>query len=232
MLGGLLSDWMNRFQEELVPPDQRPVIRAVDRRRRKGRSDRYELQLLRRDGARLPIQVSGVLAATRQAAFGVTMAVFTDLSGRKQAEATLHQCAERLQALRMLDAAILAAQSPEEVAARAGARPTPGARSRAGVVVYRPATREGIVLRRRCGRQRFRSVAGFRFPLVGVEREIEASRQRGGHLRAGYGRPSAPLAGGGGPADRGRASLHRGAAAGGRGTAGLAGRRLRHPGAR
>jgi PAS domain S-box-containing protein len=116
MVGGQPQDWIGRSQEDLVPPDQRAVIRAADRRRRKGRSDRYELELLRQDGQRLPVLVSGVPRFDQTGRFVGSLAVFTDISERKRAEEALRRYAERLQVLRALDAAILAARSPEEVA--------------------------------------------------------------------------------------------------------------------
>jgi two-component system cell cycle sensor histidine kinase/response regulator CckA len=178
MVGGQPQDWIGRSQEDLVPPDQRAVIRAADRRRRKGRSDRYELELLRRDGQRLPVLVSGVPRFDQTGRFVGSLAVFTDISERKRAEEALRRYAERLQVLRALDAAILAARSPEEVAHVALEHvrrlvPCDGA----GVVTFDRAAREGIVLAGIAG-SGIPIGAGFRFPLVGVEKEIEAS-QRG-----------------------------------------------------
>ncbi|MGB9775377.1 MAG: GAF domain-containing protein [Anaerolineae bacterium] len=177
MLGGAPQDWIGRFQEELVPPDQRPVIRAADRRRREGRSDRYELELLRQDEQRIPVQVSGVPRFDPTGRFVGTLAVFTDISERKRAEETFRRYAERLQVLRTLDAAILAARSPEEVA-RAALEyvrrlvPCNGA----GVVAFDRAAHEGIVLASDADSE-IRLGVGFRFPLVGGETEIEASRR-------------------------------------------------------
>jgi len=178
MVGGQPQDWIGRSQEDLVPPDQRAVIRAADRRRRKGRSDRYELELLRRDGQRVPVQVSGVPRFDQTGRFVGSLAVFTDISERKRAEEALRRYAERLQALRALDAAILAARSPEEVAYVALEHvrrlvPCDGA----GVVTFDRAAREGIVLAG-IADSGIQIGAGFRFSLVGVEKEIEAS-QRG-----------------------------------------------------
>jgi PAS domain S-box-containing protein len=228
MVGGQPQDWIGRSQEDLLPPDQRAVIRAADRRR-KGRSDRYELELLRRDGQRVPVLVSGVPRFDETGRFVGTLAVFTDISERKRAEEALRRYAERLQALRALDAAILAARSPEEVAHVALEHvrrlvPCDGA----GVVTFNRAAREGIVLAG-IADSGIPIGAGFRFSLVGVEKEIEAS-QRGEvlfvpdiqALPAPSLAEAALLAAG--------ALLRGGAPAGGRGTAGLAGRRLRHSG--
>lgn len=176
MLGDEPQNWMGRSQEEMVPPDQRAVLRTADRRRRKGQSDRYELDLLRRDGTRWPVQVSGVPRFDATGRFIGTLAVFTDISERRRAEEALRRYAERLQVLRALDAAILAARSPEEVAREAlryvrRLVPCDGA----GVVVYQPTTQEGIVLAGDA--DKIPIGTGFRFPLVGVDKEIEASRR-------------------------------------------------------
>ena len=165
-------------RDAIIPPDQRPVVQAAVRRRRRGLSDRYELELLRKDGRRLPALVSGVPRFDETGRFVGTLAVFTDISERKQAEEALRQYAERLQVLRTLDAAILAARSPEEVARVALEHvrrlvPCDGA----AVVTFDRAAREGIVLTGIADSE-IQIGAGFRFPLVGVEKEIEAS-QRG-----------------------------------------------------
>ncbi len=162
----------------VIPPDQRPIAQAASRRRKRGLSDQYELELLRKDGRRVPVLVSGVPRFDEAGRFVGSLAVFTDISERKRAEEALRRYAERLQMLRTLDTAILTAQSPEEVA-RAALKhvrrlvPCNGA----GVVRYERAAREGIILADDADEE-IRIGTGFRFPLVGVEKEIEAS-QRG-----------------------------------------------------
>ncbi|MBC7226919.1 MAG: GAF domain-containing protein [Thermoflexales bacterium] len=178
LLGYEPQELTGQHRNIVLPPDQQPIVQRAVRRRRRGVSDRYELEMLRKDGRRVPVLVSGVPRFDETGRFIGTLAVFTDISERKRAEEALRRYAERLQVLRTLDAAILAAQSPEEIAREAlryvrRLVPCHGA----GVVTYRPATREGVVLAGDADSE-IPIGAGFRFPLVGVDREIEAS-QRG-----------------------------------------------------
>lgn len=160
-----------------VPPDQEPIIRAAMRRRRRGRIDRYELELLRKDGQRVPVLVSGVPRWDENGRFAGTLAVFTDISERKQAEEALQRYTERLQMLRTLDAAILAARSPEEVA-RVVLKHIRRWIScdGAGVVMLNRITSEAIVLAGEANRN-IPVTAGFRFPLVDVDALIQASER-------------------------------------------------------
>ena len=68
-----------------IPEDQYPIVEAADRRRAAGHSDRYELEILHRDGHRIPVQVSGS-PLLENGDFMGTMAVFMDLSARRQQE--------------------------------------------------------------------------------------------------------------------------------------------------
>ncbi|MCX7855638.1 MAG: GAF domain-containing protein, partial [Anaerolineae bacterium] len=177
LLGYEPHELIGLHRDNITPPDQQPIVQAASRRRRRGLSDRYELELLRKDGRRVPVLVSGVPRFDETGRFVGSLAVFTDISERKRAEKALQQYAERLQVLRTLDAAILAAQSPEEVAREAlryvrRLVPCNGA----GVVAYRPATREGIVLAGDADGE-IPIGAGFRFPLIGVDKEVDASRR-------------------------------------------------------
>jgi PAS domain S-box-containing protein len=83
---------------ETVPPDQHPVILAADERRQRGVADRYEIELLRRDGTRLPVLVSGT-PRYEEGQFAGALVVFTNISERKQMEAALRRRAEELAAL-------------------------------------------------------------------------------------------------------------------------------------
>ncbi|NOR88956.1 MAG: PAS domain S-box protein, partial [Anaerolineales bacterium] len=68
-----------------IPEDQYPVVEAADRRRSAGDSDRYELEILHRDGQRIPVQVSGS-PLFENGDFVGTMAVFMDLTARRKQE--------------------------------------------------------------------------------------------------------------------------------------------------
>ncbi len=68
-----------------IPEDQIPIVEAADRRRAAGNSDRYELEILHRDGHRIPVQVSGS-PLFENGDFVGTMAVFMDLTARRRQE--------------------------------------------------------------------------------------------------------------------------------------------------
>ena len=68
-----------------IPEDQYAVVEAADKRRTAGKSDRYELEILHRDGQLIPVQVSGS-PLFENGDFAGTMAVFMDLTARRKQE--------------------------------------------------------------------------------------------------------------------------------------------------
>ncbi|GEM_PF-460076 len=177
LLGYEPQELTGQHYNVITPPDQRPVVRAAIRRRRRGVRDRYELELLRKDGQRLPVLVSGVPRFDETGRFAGSLAVFTDISERKQAEEALKRYAERLQGLRALDTAILAAQSPQEVANGAlqyirRLMPCNGT----AVALLDPITTEISILAIDVDRPVF-VPPDLRIHLVGTETELDASRR-------------------------------------------------------
>jgi len=72
--------WTNFF-----PPDQHAIVHAANERRRRGESDRYEVELMRKDGTRFPVLISGT-PRNLGADLKGTMAVFMDITSRQQRE--------------------------------------------------------------------------------------------------------------------------------------------------
>lgn len=72
--------WTNFF-----PPDQHAIVHAANDRRRRGESDRYEVELMRKDGTRFPVLISGTPRNVGEELRG-TMAVFMDITSRQQRE--------------------------------------------------------------------------------------------------------------------------------------------------
>lgn len=100
MLGYAAEELIGMHWTSIVPPDQQSLVQAADERRMRGESDRYEVELLRRDGARLPILVSGCPRFdSERGQFTGTLAVFTDISERAHAEQTLERRAQEMAAL-------------------------------------------------------------------------------------------------------------------------------------
>jgi PAS domain S-box-containing protein len=88
MLGYELEELINQHWTRIIPPDQHSIVQAADERRTRGESDRYELELLRKNGERIPVLVSGSPRSDSKE-FQGTMAVFTDISDLKKAEEAL-----------------------------------------------------------------------------------------------------------------------------------------------
>jgi PAS domain S-box-containing protein len=98
MLGYKPEEMMGQPGRVYVPPDQRPIIKAADERRARGEADRYVVELLSKDGTRVPVLVSG-RPMFRDGCFVGTLAVFTNIIERVQAEEKLTRRALEMAAL-------------------------------------------------------------------------------------------------------------------------------------
>jgi PAS domain S-box-containing protein len=98
MLGYSQEELLGLHWSDYIPPDQHERVIQANARRARGESDAYEIEVLRRDGQRLPVLVSGSPRFDR-GDFAGTLAAFTDISQRKQSERALAQRAEELTAL-------------------------------------------------------------------------------------------------------------------------------------
>ncbi len=100
LLGYAPEELLGQYWTIIVPPDQHPIIQAVDERRKRGDADRYEVELVRKDGTRFPALVSGRPRFDQDSdRFTGTLAVFTDISERVQAEEKLARRAREMAAL-------------------------------------------------------------------------------------------------------------------------------------
>ena len=100
LLGYSVEELTGQYWTAIVPLDQQPIVRRADERRMRGESDRYELELVRRDGARLAILISGSPRFDPDTGdFAGTLVVFADISEQKQAEEELRQSEERYRSL-------------------------------------------------------------------------------------------------------------------------------------
>lgn len=76
----------------ITAPGQYHIVEAADERRQRGEADRYELELVRKNGERVRVLVSGSPRFDpRTGRFAGTIAVFTDITELKQAEEELRQ---------------------------------------------------------------------------------------------------------------------------------------------
>ncbi len=101
MLGYAPEELIGQHWTVIIPPDQRPVIQAANERRARGEADRYEVELLCKDNSRLPVLVSGS-PRFEDGHFSGTLAVFTDITERVQAEKALKTYARQQTALLQL----------------------------------------------------------------------------------------------------------------------------------
>ena len=103
LLGYTPTELQGQHWTTVVPPEQQPIVRAADERRGHGQADRYELELAHKNGARLPVLVSGSPRFdTETGCFAGTLAVFSDISERVRAEEALRRRTEQLEALRQV----------------------------------------------------------------------------------------------------------------------------------
>lgn len=98
MLGYQVEELIGKHVSSIIPPDQMPAVQAAIDRRAQGKSDRYELSLQRKDGTRITVLVSGS-PRIQDGQYVGTMAVFTDITDLKAAQAGLARRAHELEAL-------------------------------------------------------------------------------------------------------------------------------------
>jgi PAS domain S-box-containing protein len=85
MLGFSTEDLVGEHWKTFIPADQQEIVDEANARRRDGKADRYELDLIRKDGSQFPVLVSGSPRFVGDELRG-TMAVFMDITSRKQRE--------------------------------------------------------------------------------------------------------------------------------------------------
>ena len=95
MLGYSPEELLGQHWTVIVPPDQHPSVQTADERYMNGEANRYELQLIRKDGTRVPVLVSGS-PRIKDGRFAGTLAVFTDITDHKRAEEELQRSIDRL----------------------------------------------------------------------------------------------------------------------------------------
>lgn len=83
----------------VVPEDQHPIMVAADQRRLAGETDRYQVDLMHRDGSRFPALVSRSSRFNDQGQFEGTLAVLLNIGERVAAEEKLARYAREMAAL-------------------------------------------------------------------------------------------------------------------------------------
>jgi PAS domain S-box-containing protein len=99
MLGYPRDELVGLHWKAIISPDQRPLVQAANERRLRGASDRYELELVRKDGRRITVLIAGSPRIDEAGSFAGTMAVFTDISDFKRTEAALQESEKKYRLL-------------------------------------------------------------------------------------------------------------------------------------
>lgn len=102
MLGYTPFELIERHMDLILPEDQRLLVRRADERRVRGRADRYEVELLKKNGDRLSVLVSGV-PRFENGRFAGSLGIFTDVTERKKLEREVRELSLRDELTRLLN---------------------------------------------------------------------------------------------------------------------------------
>jgi len=112
LLGYTPQELIGQHWTTIMPPDQQPIVKTANKRRRCGESDQYDLELIRRDGTRVPVLISGS-PHFEDGEFAGTLAVFTDITERVEAEREIRRRNRGLTLLNQIIAASASDLDPE-----------------------------------------------------------------------------------------------------------------------
>jgi PAS domain S-box-containing protein len=100
LLGHTPEGLLGQHWTAIIPPDQQPIVQQADQRRASGESDHYEVVAVRKGGTRLPLLVHGSpIMDADTGKFAGTLAVFTDITERVQAEDRLRSSLQEKEVL-------------------------------------------------------------------------------------------------------------------------------------
>jgi PAS domain S-box-containing protein len=99
---------------DIVPPDQQTIVERANKRRVRGEVDRYEIQLAQKNGNQIVVLVNGA-PRYEDGQYVGSMATFTDITERAQAEEKVRQHAEDLSLLNSLNEAINQGEDLEKI---------------------------------------------------------------------------------------------------------------------
>jgi PAS domain S-box-containing protein len=100
MLGYDPKELVGQHWKLVIPPDQVKIVEDADRRRMKGQTNRYELEMVRKDGARIQVLVSDSPRNDPETGKYIgALAIIADITQRKLAEKSLKESEARFRAL-------------------------------------------------------------------------------------------------------------------------------------
>jgi PAS domain S-box-containing protein len=98
LFGYAPEEMIGQHWTAFTPPDQQLLVRQANARRRRGMTDRYELEILSKTGRRVPVLVSSRPRHEQGRSAGAII-VFTDITERKQSEQALRESNARFRTL-------------------------------------------------------------------------------------------------------------------------------------
>ncbi len=104
ILGYQVQELIGKHAMDVVPEDQRPILEEIQQRRVHGVTDRYELDLLKKDGTRIHALISATPLFDEQGNFVGSLSVFTDITALKKAEEEQERLREQLFQAQKLEA--------------------------------------------------------------------------------------------------------------------------------
>ncbi|NQS92591.1 MAG: PAS domain S-box protein, partial [Chloroflexi bacterium] len=107
LLGFPMGELVGKHWKIIVPPDQQPIIQVQNKKRSQGESAQYEIDLINKEGQRVSVLASGSPRTDEKSRFTGSLVVFTDITDRVQAEDEIKQSLRRMEALRIIDQAIM-----------------------------------------------------------------------------------------------------------------------------
>lgn len=85
LLGYTPEELTGQSWKTIIPPDQQPIVEEADELRRHNHASRYEVEMLSKEGRRIPVLISGSPCFS-DGLFEGSLAVFTDITELKRAK--------------------------------------------------------------------------------------------------------------------------------------------------
>jgi PAS domain S-box-containing protein len=98
LLGYSSKELLGSHWKTFIPADQNSIIEEANNLRRQGKASRYEVELQRKDGSRIPVLISGS-PTFENGSFSGTVAVFTDITELKQVKEEIEKRQQYLESV-------------------------------------------------------------------------------------------------------------------------------------